>query len=568
MMRSRGAFLTFLFCMAGVAIALPPADDAPKKSTRPKLAVLLVFDQFRGDYLERWKDLYGEGGFKRLMSDGAWFTNCHYPYSDTLTAPGHASLATGSTPSRHGIVANDWYDRKKGDMTTSVEDEHYLLLPRPSTKVPGASPWRRREETLGDVLLNTRKKGKVASLSIKDRAAILMAALRAQICYWFSVYQGGFATSTYYRDQPHNWVTGFNKAKPADRWVDASWNLLRPDLDYAKFSGPDDVAAEGTGYQQGNTFPHRFAKAKAKSDKEYYSAITNSPQGNELLLEFAKRCIEAEKLGQGEDTDLLCLSFSCNDLIGHCWGPDSQEVLDVTLRSDRLVKDLLDFLDSKVGRDNYVIGMSADHGVCPIPEVAAHDGKDAGRVAPETLRTAATEALQAAFTKDGPKLPWIEAGYGPWLYFNYATLNEAKIVAKQAEQVAAEALAKVPGVLTVFTRSQIQDASIKDNALLDSLRLSFHSENSGDVIVIPRPYHIVSYLFSSPKSLASRTTHGSPHPYDTHVPLVVMGAGIRPGIHGERVVPQALPAILAAALDLRSPGGAIAPVPPGVLTKR
>src|SRR5262245_34753691 len=273
----RGALLMLLFCLASVAVALPRSDDASKKSTRPKLAVLLVFDQFRGDYLERWKDLYGEGGFKRLMADGAWFTNCHYPYSDTLTAPGHASLSTGSTPSRHGVIANDWYDRAKGDFTTSVEDERFQLVPAPTAKVPGASPWRRREETVGDILLKMTKKGRVASLSIKDRSAILLAALRAQICYWFITYQVIFVTSTHCRDQPHAWGTEFTKGRPADRWVNDIWDRFRPGLGYAQRVGGDDVAAEGTGYEQGNTFPHSFAAAKAKSDKEYYNAVTNSP---------------------------------------------------------------------------------------------------------------------------------------------------------------------------------------------------------------------------------------------------------------------------------------------------
>ncbi len=564
MMKRLGWTIIIATC---VGVTILPADEIPKKNARPKLAVLLVFDQFRGDYFERWQDLYGEGGFKRLLADGAWFTNCHYPYSDTLTAPGHASLATGSTPSRHGIVANDWYDRIKGATTTSVEDERYQLLPAPPKTTPGASPWRRREETIGDVLLKTHKMGKVASLSIKDRSAILLAALFAQICYWFSIEQGIFVTSTYYRDQPHNWVTAFNRARPADRWTEDFWLRMMPNLDYAKHTGPNS-GAQGIGYEQGSNFPHPFFRAKEKSDKDYYSAVTNSPMGNELLLALAKRCIEAEKLGQGADTDLLCLSFSCNDLVGHCWGPDSEEVLDVTLRADRLVKDLLDYLDAKVGAGKYVVALSADHGVCPIPEVTAKLGKKAGRVAPEALKEKAAEALQESFAKDQKKLPWIEASYGPWLYFNRATLKEAKVTPAQAEKTVAAALAKVPGVLASFTRTQIQDASLKGDPLLDRLRLSFHSANSGDVMIMPRPYHIISGSITSPKAAAYRTTHGSPHAYDTHVPLVVMGPGIQPGVRRERVVPQALAVILAESLDLPPPSGAIAKVPPGVWMKR
>lgn len=532
------------------------------KSPRPKLAVILVFDQLRGDYLERWKDHYGEGGLKRLMADGAWFTNCHYPYSDTLTAAGHASLATGSTPSRHGIVANDWYDRVKGDMTTSVEDERCQITPLPAKKQPGASPWRRREETIGDVLMKTHKMGKVASLSIKDRSAIMLAAVRAQICYWFSTEQGSFVTSTHYRDQPHRWVMAFNKTRPADRWAQEFWLPLMPNLDYAKYTGPV-VGAQGIGYLQGDAFPHPFFLAKEKSDQDYYNAVTNSPMGNELLLEFAKTCMESEKLGQGADTDLFCLSFSSNDLVGHCWGPDSPEVLDVTLRTDRLVKDLLDYLDAKVGRGQYVLAMSADHGVCPIPEVSAKLGKDAGRIAPDALKTLALEALQATYAKDQPKLPWLEAVYGPWLYLNRATLKEAKITAAQAEKTVADTLAKAPHVLAAYTRTQILDAELKADPLLTRLRLTFDADRSGDVVVLPRPYSIISGSITAPKAAAYRTTHGSPHDYDTHVPLIVIGPNIRPGVHHERTMPQALAAILATALDLPLPAGSIAKVPAG-----
>ena len=561
-MKNLFRILLLLCLVISFGLRLGADDKAPKK-TPPKLVVLVVFDQFRGDYLERWKNLYGDGGFKRLMTDGAWFANCHYPYSDTLTAPGHASLATGSTPSRHGIIANDWYDRAKGAMTASIEDDRFQLSPMPIKKTPGASPWRRREETIGDMLLKTHKMGRVASLSIKDRAAILLAALRAQICYWFSVDQGMFVTSTHYRDQPHAWVTQFNTTRPADRWVYHFWQQLLPNLDYAKFTGPD-TGAQGVGYEQGSAFPHPFLAAKQKSDKDYYSAVTNSPMGSEMLLALAKSCIESEKLGQGDGPDLLCLSFSSNDLIGHCWGPDSPEVLDITLRSDRLVKDLLDFLDTTVGPREYVIAMAADHGVCPLPEVSIKLGKEASRIAPTTLKAAAADALQGAFAKDQPKLPWIEASYGPWIYLNRNTLKEAKVAQADAEKTVAAALAKVPGVLASFTRTQIQDTSLKDDKLLDSLRLSFHPDNSGDVMILPRPYHIVSDSLTSAKAAYYRTTHGTPHPYDTHVPLIVMGPGIQPGMRQERIVPQALASILADVLQVPAPPGGIAKVPDGL----
>ena len=246
----------------------------------------------------------------------------------------------------------------------------------------------------------SKGKAKIGSLSIKDRAAILMAALRAHFVYWFSTGAGNFVTSTYYNDAIHAWVNDFNKQAPQDKGFGKDWTRLRADLDYAKFSGPDDVAAEGTGFAQGRVFPHPMTGGLTKTGKKYYEALTTSPQGNELLLALAKTAIVAEKMGQGEDTDLLTLSFSSNDLIGHCWGPDSQEVLDVTLRSNLIVKELLDFLDARVGKGQYLLVLSADHGICPVPELAKEQGKDAGRVSADKLRRGGEAHLQAAFGKD------------------------------------------------------------------------------------------------------------------------------------------------------------------------
>ena len=220
--------------------------------------------------------------------------------------------------------------------------------------------------------------GRVVSLSIKDRSAILMAALRSNLCCWFDTNKGAFVTSAYYRP-PHPWVAKFNQAKMVDQWLGKKWERFDRRLDYVKHSSPDDFATEGTGYLQGRSFPHPFKLDTTKDDKKnkknYYNAVTCSPMGNDLLLAFAKKAIEQEKLGQTDTVDLLCLSFSSNDLIGHAWGPDSQEVLDVTLRSDALIKELLDYLDDKVGKDRYYVAISADHGVCPLPEFAKHAGQ-------------------------------------------------------------------------------------------------------------------------------------------------------------------------------------------------
>lgn len=539
-----------------------------------RLAVIVVFDQLRGDYLEKWKDLFEEGGFKRLQQEGTWFTNCHYPYADTLTAAGHASLVTGTSPYKHGIIANEWYDRISGDVVTAVSSDRYLQVPQPPPPadkkekrkiVLGASPLRRCEESLGDVLYRTsRQKAKIASLSIKDRAAILLAALRAQLVYWFSTTQGEFVTSNYYQDDLHPWVRDFNKTRLADSWFGKDWLRQRLDLDYAKLSGPDAVAFEGIGFKQGRTFPHPMTGGLEKIGQDFYEALMFSPKGNDLLLAFAKKAIDAEKLGKNEVTDLLCLSFSSNDLVGHCWGPDSQEVLDVTLSADRILKELLGTLDAKVGKGRYLLALSSDHGVCPIPEVARSLGKNAGRVDPEALFGQALQFLQEKYAKGRKKLPWIEAASGSWIYFNKGVLREVGLEQSDVERALADWLVKQPGVQAAFTRSELRTKGEAKDALTESVRKSFFTEASGDVKLLLKPYHLFANPLNSKKAEYYATTHGSPHPYDTHVPLLVMGPGIAPGTMSERITPQALTSIMAKALDIPLPSAAEAPLPKGI----
>jgi hypothetical protein len=525
----------------------------------------------RGDYLVKWKDLFGEGGFKRLQTEGAWFTNCHYPYSDTVTSAGHTSLVTGTSPYKHGIVGNEWYDRGSGEAVDSTASDRYEPVPpalpgKKGKRSKGASPLRRREETIGDVMLRASKgKAKVGSLSIKEHAAVLMAALRAHFAYWFSTSTGNFGTSTYYNDTLPPWVKDFNGKHLGDRWFGKDWTLFRTQLDYAKYSGPDDIDAEGTGYSQGRTFPHPMTGGLSKLGSKYYSAVTNSPYGNELLLELVKTAVIAEKMGQGAETDLLTISFSSNDTVGHCWGPDSQEVLDITLRSDVLLKQLLDFLDAKVGKGQYVVFLSADHGVCPIPELSKSQGKDAGRVSPQVLRSGGEAHLQATLAKDGKKRPWIENMTGSWFYFNKGTLRELRLPSSLAEKTLADWLTKQPGVEAAYVRSEIEGKPPLTDPIAESVRRSFYPECSGDVKVLLKPY----YLFSgnTKKVTAYATTHGSPHDYDTHVPLLAFGPGVRPGVHGERVTPQAVATILARLLDVPLPSGDDTPLPKGVLVK-
>jgi predicted AlkP superfamily pyrophosphatase or phosphodiesterase len=555
--------LAVFFCVLSL-----PAQPKPKgKSQRPRLAVLLVFDQMRGDYLSRWQKLFAKGGFRRLQEQGTWFQNCHYPYANTVTAAGHASLLTGCSPNKHGIIANDWYERGAGKVVASVASDRYQPVPPPTPeqrkkagkkRLYGAAPVRLLMPTLGDALKKaTGGKGRVISLSLKDRSAVLPAGASADACYWFDSNTGQFVTSTYYREKLHSWAADYNRSRPADAWFGRAWKRLNPRLDYQRYSGPDDAPGEWIGIRQGRTFPHPMTAGLKKPGKNYYEAVVNSPYGNDLLFGLAKKAIAAERLGQKDIPDLLCVSFSSNDLVGHCWGPDSQEVLDITLRSDRLIKELLNYLDVKVGAGRYVLAVSADHGICPLPEAARAKGKPAGRL-PETLLSAsANQFLNDTFAPDEQPADWIEAAVFPWVYLNRSLIKERKLDPAKVEQALAQWLARQRGIQAAYTRTRLLKGPFKKDPIGEKVRHSFFPDRSGDVAVVAKPFYLVS-------SYLAGTTHGSPHAYDTHVPLLIYGSGVPARIRQDAVTPQATVVILARALGIRPPRGAEAALPAGI----
>ncbi len=550
-----GLGLLTLASIFGTAVATAQPRDTVE---RPRLAVLLVFDQLRGDYAHRWEPLFGEGGFRRLLTEGAWFTNCHYPYASTETGPGHASLLTGCSPDKHGIITNSWYDRWASQSVYCAATERHDIVPLQDPKKKGrgaGSPERLLVPTLGDALKEaTGGQGRVVSLSFKDRSAVMPGGRRPDACYWVPGDSAAFGTSSYYRERPHEWVAEFNKSGFGDRWFGQQWERLYPDLDYDRHSGRDDVTGEGAGTKQGRAFPHPFSAGLKEVGREYYQALYNSPFGNEVLLELVKRAVVAEGLGSRATPDLLCVSFSCNDPVGHCWGPDSQEVLDTTLRTDLLLKELLAFLDEKVGKDRYVLALSADHGVAPIPEVAKAQGKDAGRIAPDALTRAAEKHLREKLGKFDEKTHLIASASYPWIYLNQKLLAEKNLKAEDVELALADWLRNQPGILAAYMRTRLLQGVAAEDPVGLRVRKSFHPDRSGDVYVVAKPYYqITSYL--------TGTGHGTPHGYDTHVPLVVFGAGVRPGVREDAVTPQASAAVLAHALRVRPPAAAEVPVP-------
>lgn len=547
----------FRSCVGIVFISAIAVTAQAAEPSRPRLAVVVVFDQMRGDYLTRWQDLFGKDGFRRLETGGAWFQNCNYPYSNTVTAAGHASMSTGTTPAHHGIIGNDWYDRDSAKGVTSVSSDRYMRVPAPrgDRKVHGASPDRLATPTIGDLLKQaTAGRAHVIGVSLKDRSAILLAGRHADGCYWLDHETGNFITSTFYRDQLPAWAADFNRAHSVDRWLGQKWTHLLPEVDYARYSSPDDTVGEGVGIGQGRAFPHPFPAGKPNA--RYYAAVFNSPFGNDVLLDFVNAAISGEHLGQHDVPDLLCVSFSSNDSVGHCWGPDSQEVMDVTLRSDLIVRGLLKVLDARVGKGQYVLALSADHGVCPVPEVERQRGRDAGRISPRLLSANAEAFLEGKFGKDAR---WIQATAEWWVYLNQDAVKAHGLKSATVEAALADWLKGQPGLQGAYTRTRLSGTLAADDRLGRMVQQSYYPSRSGDVYVLVKPYYLVS-------SEQTGTTHGTPYPYDTHVPLLVHGPGIRPGIRSDAVTPQAIASILSRELRIPAPPGAPA-VPDGLFAR-
>lgn len=554
---------------------------------RVKLAVLVVFDQLRADMIDKWRPLFGTGGFVRLEEQGAWFTRCYYPYGTTSTGPGHASMLTGTSPDRHGIVNNNWYEPAAGDVYCAGSDRYELVPPAPKANPADAkqdvkgkaaprsfgTPDRLLSETVADVLKQTYgDKAKIFGLSLKDRSAILPTGKKPDGAFWFT---GRFVTSTYYTDTIDRrfpaWLTAFNESKAADAWFGKDWVRARPAAEYDRYAGPDDAPGEGPGDKQGLTFPHPTTGGAKGPGKAYYEALANSPYGNDLLLDLAKRCVREEQLGKDDVPDLLVVSFSSNDLIGHTWGPDSHEVLDVTVRSDALMADLLTFLDTEVGRGAYALGLTADHGICPLPEVSVTKGRDAKRVDPAAVRGQAEQHLRRTF--GGPAEEpaagtgadeaadkkvasgWVEAFSYPWFYLNPRLVAASGKTRAEVARSLADYLATRPDTHRAFTRDDLAGDFPASDEIGRRVKRAFHPDRCGDVYLVNRPYDLVS------KPTATGTNHGSPHGYDAHVPLLVYGPGVAGGVRPEPTAPQALAATFSRFLGVRPPKDADVPVP-------
>ncbi len=503
--------IVLLLATVTALLAAPP---------KPKLVVAIVIDQFRYDYLLRFRKDY-TSGFVRLMERGANYTDAHYLHATTVTAVGHSTFLSGATPSISGIIANEWYDRKTKETVTSVSDPETTLVSSIPGR-PGSSPRRMLVSTVGDELKMQGNHSRVIGISIKDRGAILPAGHMADAAYWYDDDTNEFVTSTYYRNALPEWAKEFNSEERYKKFIGASWFPF------------DAKGQSGT----------PFCTMVAGGNVRFCGAIEATPWGNELIEEFAERAITGENLGHHQSPDILAVSFSSNDYVGHAVGPDAPEVRDISIRTDRLLGKLFDYIDAHVGAGNTLIVLTADHGVAPVPEVNEARKMPGGRLNEALFHQKINDALTKRF---GPG-NWLMPGAVSNAYLNLALAAKYKANPAEVERVAADVVRSQEHIARVYTRHQIETGQVQQDSISRAVMLSFFAPRSGDLYVIPEPY----YMFD-----ASGTTHGLPYNYDTHVPLLVLGSGIKPATYSRPVAINDVAPTLSAILGVTEPSGSV-----------
>jgi hypothetical protein len=495
-------------CVASFLLAAAPPP-------KPKLVVLIAVDQFRYDYLTRFRSGY-TAGLNRLLESGAVFTNAHYEHFPTVTAIGHSIMLTGAMPALSGIVGNDWYDRSLKRMITSVSDADTRLLGVPDRA--GSSPRRLLVSTVGDELkMGGHPNAKVIGISAKDRSAILPAGHMANGAFWFDSRSGAVVSSTFYFPRLPAWVEKFNDDRIADRWTGKPWL-------------PEDGGAP-------------FKTLPGNPGLDYYADLYDSPFCNDLLVEFAERAIDAENLGRNGGTDLLTISFSANDSVGHKLGPDSAQARDISIKTDRALGTLFSFLDLKVGLKNTLIVFTADHGVSPSPEESEKRHMPGGRYQELVVSSVVENALKARF---GDAKWVVGRSSGGGLFLDHDLLREKRVSIADAQQVAAGALRALPYVSRVYTRDDLFRFQPGTDFISRAVWNGFHGPRAADVVFVPQPYWITG---------GEGTGHSTPYNYDNHVPVIFLGPGIKPGRYLDRIAVNDIAPTLSSILEIEPPSG-------------
>lgn len=486
---------------------------------KPKLVVTVVVDQFRYDYLMRFRGDY-HAGITRLLREGAVYTDARYPQFPTVTAVGHSTFMTGATPSVSGIIGNEWFDRGTNHVVTSVSDETTALLGG-SPNAKGSSPNRLLVSTFSDELKMAGKSGKVIGISIKDRSSILPAGHMADAAYWFDNDSNHFVSSSYYMKELPQWVTKINEDGPIRKYLGATWSAVD--------AKPGDKP---------------FCSMTAGTEIRFCGSIEATAFGNEIVEDFAEKAIENEGLGTHDGTDVLAISFSANDYVGHAVGPDAPEVRDISIRTDRLLGKLLDFIDARIGPAKTLVVFTADHGVAPVPEVNRTRKMPGGRLDSAVISETIANALSDRFGKGD----WFAAANSGFFYLNYETAKKNNADPAEVRRFAAQIARGLPHIARAYSSDELLrgEAAASGDFVGRAVQFGFYGPRSGDLVVVPEPY----YMFS-----AQGTTHAAPFSYDNHVPLIFYGPGIRGGTHHEAVTVNDVAPTLAAIFEVETPSG-------------
>lgn len=508
-----------LIYILAVMISVGVHAQQKKGGPSPKLVVGIIVDQMRHEYLYRFQPKFGNAGFKRMMDDGFVLKNGHYNYVPTVTGPGHASVYTGTTPAVHGIIGNDWYDKELKKSVNCVEDPNYQVIGAEGGN-GDVSPSRLLSTTVTDELkLFTQKRAKVVGVSIKDRGAVLPAGHMADGAYWFDSKSGTFITSTYYKTKMPDWAEKFNQQNLADKYVIREWNTLLPIAQYVE-SGPDDTPYESKpGGKDKPVFPYDMKSLRKPND---YGVLTATPFGNDLVTEMAKAALHGEGLGTDAITDFLTISYSSTDALGHGVGPNAVEIEDMYMRLDKNIEDLLKTLDTQVGAGNYTVFLTADHAVADVAQYMIDSKVPAGRFNTSALKTELNAHLKEYF----PGKDIVEAVSGGQIFFDQeAFKSDPKASGVElliATELTVNFLLKQDGVANAYSENVIRQSDFEEGGVKGMVVRGYHAKRGGDIVLVLEPGWY-------PSGNITGTTHGSPWAYDTHVPMLFYGYGIKKG---------------------------------------
>ena len=519
--------------MTGVTVAVAASVLLSAAEAAPKLVVLVVVDQMRADYVERFHDDWSSG-LRRLVDDGAWFTRAAYPYLTTVTCAGHATVSTGAYPHTHGVFANTWFDRERSAVIPCTDDQQARVVSYNHDANSRTGPGRLMAPTLADQM--RAQNGRVVTLALKARSAIMMAGHGGDAVTWISESLDGWETSTAYSKEPVQAVKAYTSANPLEADFGKVWTRLLPP---SRYRDPDDGLAEDPVKGWTSTFPHPLRGENGRPDASYFDQWQHSPYADAYVARMAAALVESMQLGKRDTPDFLGVSFSSPDLVGHSFGPHSQEVQDMYASLDRSVGTLLNELDRLVGPGQYVLGLTADHGVTDVPEQLRKAGRDGGRAS----GSAVLSAGEARAVRDVGAGKYLSRLNGNDIYFEPGMYDRVKRHPATLKAMTS-AMAKVSGVQKVFTSDEVANAAGASDPLLRAAALSYVKGRSGDLILALKP----GWMFS-----ASGTTHGSATSDDQRVPLLLFGYGVKSGRYDAPASPVDVAPTLAAVAGLALP---------------